>query len=179
MKRGLLGGSLAWLLVSGLARADGPSLVDPGPAALAQAPVEKPAESAKAEPVAPDQNATVSDLRAALEENAKAIKALKEEYAREIERQRKQSELQQKQIEVLERTSQLLAEQLKLQAPNAAAVEDLQAKAAVTEAREKQANRRDVELANATDELRERVDYVARNPAIPYTARELYLPYQT
>ena len=107
--------------------------------------------------------------------------ALKEEHAREMERQRKLAELQQQQIAVLERTTRLLAEQLKKQGTATAKVEDVQTKTEALDARSKQAARRDVDLAGATDDLREGLDSIRRGGSrlLPYTARELFLPTQT
>ena len=62
---------------------------------------------------APKPNDSLQD---ALARNAREIQALKEQYARDMEQQRKRAELQQRQIEILQQTANLLAEQLKKQA---------------------------------------------------------------
>jgi hypothetical protein len=168
MRSALLGGLVAWLLVMSIARGD-----DPGQPPAEPGTAPPPEGKTPAAPV-------LSTLQEALERNAQELKALKEEHARELEQQRKRAELQQRQIEVLERTTRLLADELKKQTSSAAAVGGLQTKTAVLEARSKQAARRDSELAGATDELRERVDTIQRNGApLPYTVRELFLPTQT
>jgi hypothetical protein len=51
-------------------------------------------------------------VREALERNAQEIKALKEQYARDMEEQRKKVETQQKEIETLQKSAKLLEEQL-------------------------------------------------------------------
>ncbi len=51
-------------------------------------------------------------VREALERNAQEIKALKEQYAKDMEEQRKKAEAQQQEIETLHRTAKLLEEQL-------------------------------------------------------------------
>src|SRR5262249_986220 len=85
-----------------------------------------------------------------------------------------------KQIEVLLRMTQLLADQAKKPAPAAPAIEELQEKVATQEARSEQAARRDQELAHAHDELLERLDAESRNgPALPPTLREKFLPTRT
>ncbi|MCI0460470.1 MAG: hypothetical protein L0Z62_26245 [Gemmataceae bacterium] len=93
---------------------------------------------------------------------------------------RKQVELQQKQIQVLEKMVRLLAEQFKKEPPAGAAVEKLQSQAAVLEARGEQAARRDQELAGAVDDLREQFDADQRHgPDLPSPLKELFLPTRT
>ena len=173
MHRILLGGSLACLLLLGSARGE-------TPAPIALGPPLPPDPPASAEKGAEGPREPAPDLQDALERNARAIKALKEEHARALERQREQSELQQQQIEILEETARLLAEQVRRQAPAATAVEDLQTQAATLEARSRKAAQRDVELAAVTDDLRDRIDGIRRfGSPLPYTAKELFLPTQT
>src|SRR5262249_10880934 len=82
-------------------------------------------------------------------------------------------ELLQKQIETLEKLVKLLAEQLKKQTP---ALEKVQMQAATLEARSVQAARRDVELANAVDDLHEHQDAQERyGPQLPAALKELFL----
>jgi hypothetical protein len=94
-----------------------------------------------------------------------------------VERLRKQVELLQKQLEVLQQTTRLLADQLKKQPEAGPAVEKLQGQAATLTARSEQAARRDAELANAVDDLREQDDAAHRYaPALPAPLKELFLP---
>jgi hypothetical protein len=79
----------------------------------------------------------------------------------------KQLELQNRQIDVLVRMSRLLAEQS-------------QSQAATLDARFKQSAQRDRELADATDDLVERVDAAQRaGPDLPAPLNEMYLPTRT
>jgi hypothetical protein len=90
--------------------------------------------------------------------------------------QKKKIELLQKQVETLEKITKLLAEQLKKQ-PAGPAVEKLETQAATLESRSVQAARRDVELANAVDDLREHVDAEERKgPWLPPTLKQLFDP---
>jgi hypothetical protein len=91
--------------------------------------------------------------------------------------QKKKIELLQKQVETLEKMTRLLADQLKKQPPAGQAAEQLQTQAATLEARQVQAARRDVELANAVDDLREHQDAQERyGPWLPAPLKELFLP---
>jgi hypothetical protein len=97
--------------------------------------------------------------------------------ASEIDRLKRQVELQQKQIDVLLRMTQLLAGQVKTQPATAAELAKLQEQAATQDARLQQAARRDRELANARDDLFDRLDATTRNdPPLPSTLRELFTP---
>jgi hypothetical protein len=81
--------------------------------------------------------------------------------------QKKKMELLQKQIDTLEKMVKLLADQLK-------------ERTATLEARSVQAARRDSELANAFDDLREHSDAQERNgPSLPANLKELFLPSET
>ena len=117
-------------------------------------------------------------MQEALARNAREIQALKEQYAQEMEQQRKRAELQQKQIEILQQTANLLAEQLKKQAAapvSSQAIEKLETKTELLESRAQQAARRDQELASATDNLREKLDTEIRNgPRLPAPLKELF-----
>ncbi len=66
----------------------------------------------------------LSALQEALERNAREIKGLKDQYAKEMEEQRKRAELQQKQIELLERNTRMLEDRLKQQASASSAPKD-------------------------------------------------------
>ena len=91
--------------------------------------------------------------------------------------QKKKIELQEKQIAVLENQVKLLAEQVKKAPLAGAAVEQLQTQAATLDARSVQAARRDVELANSVDDLREHQDAEERyGPDLPAQVKELFLP---
>ena len=180
MRSRFRGVGFACLLLVGVAWGDEPARVGPDPPPAAVAPAELGADPTKVVAGTVEQEQVPKDLQEALERTNQAIRALREEHAREMERQRKLAELQQQQIEVLERTTRLVSEQLKRQAPASGAVEDLNSKTAVLDARSKQADQRDLELAGAADQLREQVDAIQRNGTkLPYTARELFLPTQT
>ena len=56
-------------------------------------------------------------VREAMERNAQEIKALKEQYAKDMEEQQKKADAQQAQIETLQRTARLLEERLKAKGP--------------------------------------------------------------
>ena len=96
-----------------------------------------------------------------------------------MDEQKKRAELQQKQIEILQQTAQLLAEQLKKQAAapvSGQAIDKLQTKTELLESRASQAARRDQELAKATDDLRENLDSEIRNgPRLPAALKEMFL----
>jgi hypothetical protein len=99
--------------------------------------------------------------------------------AQEIDRLKAQVELQQKQIDVLLKMTQLLAEEVKNQ-PTGAAVDKLQEKVATQDARMVRAAERDSELAKAHDDLVDHIDASARSIwTLPSTARELFLPTRT
>lgn len=119
---------LASLLLVGSARAD-----DPASRSQAQAtpPPEKgatvapsPADPATTPVVPPAANPAdvMAAVRDALERNAAEIRALKEQYAKDMEGQRKTIEAQQKQISTLEQSAKALQDQLR----NAPAVDRLQ-----------------------------------------------------
>ena len=163
-----------WLAVADVALGQGPP---PEPPAPGQAPV---AEGAARPPAGqPPGQEQQQGLQQVLEQTARELKALKDEYARERERQQKQAELQQKQIEVLEKTTRLLADRLKAQEAAPTALEPLESKTAILEARSQQAARRDQELLDAEGELREALDAQARRSQLPFTAREYFFPTET
>ncbi len=95
----------------------------------------------------------------------------------EIDRLKEQVELQQKQIDVLLRMTQLLADQVKKQPATTAELEKLQEQVATQDARLQQGARRDQELARARDDILERLDASTHNdPQLPATLRELFTP---
>ncbi len=95
----------------------------------------------------------------------------------EIDRLKEQVELQQKQIDVLLRMTQLLAGQVKKQPATAAELATLQEQAATLDARLQQGARRDQELARTRDDILERLDASMRSdPSLPATLREIFSP---
>jgi hypothetical protein len=117
-----------------------------------------------------------------LERIAKELKDLGQAQAKggpksEIDRLKEQVELQQKQIDVLLRMTQLLADQVKKQPATAADVEKLQEQVTTQEARIQQGARRDQELARARDDILERLDASTRDDSqLPPTLREFFSP---
>jgi hypothetical protein len=203
MSRGLSLGILGWLVWAAVSLGAEEQQAKQSDAPPAVAPAQ-PAGDAKNE-----ETKLLSAVKDALERNAQEIKALKEQYARDMEEQRKKvqeqqkqiqalqaqinkqappegaklsdaerqkklTELQQKQLEVIEEQSQLVADQVKKQAPM---VEGLQRKTATLESRATQAAARDQQLADAYDDLRDSVDASQRNPQwMPAPLREWFLP---
>jgi hypothetical protein len=117
MRRWLLPAILVLLIACGLASADDGSAPQPAPAGDAGTQKEAGAKKAAASGTAKRDDAELlSALREALERNTQEIKALKEQYARDMTEQKKKVEAQQKQIETLERSAQVLQDRLKSQA---------------------------------------------------------------
>jgi hypothetical protein len=207
MKRAFRLGILGYLALAGVARGQDATKTAPG-AALASAPTPAAAPANPPEAKSSEEAKVLAAVREALERNAQEIKALKEQYARDMEEQRKTvaaqqqqivslqqsarslqeqlakaqggekqktlSEIQQKQIRVLEEQTQLIADQVEKQGP---AVEQLQAQTATLESRSKQAALRDQELANVQDTLVDAVDNQRRYPPwLPAPLKELFLP---
>ncbi len=84
----------------------------------AQGPGAGAAGSAAGQPAASSPPQTeeaklLAAVREALERNAREMKALKEQYARDMEEQRKKAEAQQKQIDTLQQSARLLEDRLK------------------------------------------------------------------
>jgi hypothetical protein len=73
---------------------------------------QDPPRAAAPEAQANEESKVLSAVREALERNAQEIKALKDQYARDMEEQRKKVEAQEKQIATLQQQSQSLQEQL-------------------------------------------------------------------
>ena len=93
------------------------------------------------------------------------------------DRQQKIADVQQKQIELIERQSQLVADELSQQGT---ALENLQSTTATLESRAKQAARRDLELANQDNALIEQLDAQRRNgPQLPAMLKGMFAPIQT
>jgi hypothetical protein len=156
-----------------------------GPLNPQETKAAQPREATPKTAVPPQANAPpvaapklMDSLQEALARNAREIQALKEQYAREMEQEKKRAELQQKQIEILQQTANLLAEQLKKQAAAPAssqAIDKLQSKTELLESRAQQAAHRDQELAKATDDLREKLDSEIRyGPRLPAPLKELF-----
>lgn len=145
-------------------------LVCRGHPVAAQDPPELPAAPEALPPPARD------GLEAELETSRCALANLGNQLAQaadenEVAKLRKQIELQQKQLEVLEKMIRLLADRVGKEPPGVTAT---------LEARAEQAGRRDRELADAVDTQREQFDAAARaGPVLPPTLRELFLPSRT
>jgi hypothetical protein len=174
MRRGIATSAVAWLLIAGIAWSDDGTPAAPRTPARSDPAGPNPAQPAQEKPA--DAKA-LAEMQKALERNAQEIKDLKARYAEEQERLKKQAELQQKQIEVLERTARLLADQLKKQGTSSEAVEGLKTQTATLEARSEQAAKRDVELAERTDMLTEQLDIQKRyGPDLPSPLKQYFLP---
>jgi hypothetical protein len=94
-----------------------------------------------------------------------------------VARLEKQLDVQQKQMQVMEKMIDMLGEQVKRPAAPSAAIEELEAKEATLEARSQQAARRDQEVADQIDRLNEQLDAQKRNdPLLPAPLKELFLP---
>jgi len=121
------------LITAGLAFAeDGPSLGTFLP--VQDTKTSKPTEARPKVAVAPQAKTqpgkSLDSLQEALERQTREINALKEQYARDMQQQRKRAELQQQQIEILQRTAELLTDQVRKQGGQASsgeAIEKLQA----------------------------------------------------
>ena len=115
MRRVLRLGTLVCLLATGTARGEDAPKVElaPIPGGVG---ADAPGSGAKAERAAEpktEEAKLLSTVRDALERNAQEIKALKDQYARDMEEQRKKVEAQQKQIETLEKSARSLQDQLR------------------------------------------------------------------
>jgi hypothetical protein len=96
------------------------------------------------------------------------------------DKQKKQIELLQKQIEDQQKMIELLLEHVKKQPLAGTPVEKLQTQVATLEARSRQTAQRDQELSQGIDNLAEHLDAVERNgPRLPETLKELFLPSRT
>ncbi len=117
------------LILSGVAVGEDGASLQPAPAEGAA--TTKPTAGARAampQPSNSEEAKLLSAVREALERNAQEIKSLKEQYAKDMADQRKKVEAQQKQIETLERSSQVLQDRLRSQvaAPLAPGVQNAQ-----------------------------------------------------
>jgi hypothetical protein len=178
MTRTLLVGLLAWLLLAPPTWSQEHGLVPLPPSPGGSTQAANPADEAP-------PMARLLALQEELSQNSVALgQALaaqdKTVDPKEVERLQKQVELLQKQIEVLQKLVQLLADQLKKQPPAGPAAAAMQAKTAALDARSLRAAQRDVDLANAVDDLREQVDAIdRRGPTLPATLKEMFFPTQT
>ncbi len=164
------------LLLAGAGRALAQAPAAPGPESTSELPLL--AVPPLGGPPAAPPPATAEQLEACVLEIEKLHKekAALEAAAAQDDEQKKRIELLQKQVETLEKMIRLLADQLKKQPPTGAAVEKLEFQTATLEARGVQAARRDVDLANAVDDLREHVDAQERyGPWWPAQLKQLFL----
>jgi hypothetical protein len=94
----------------------------------------------------------------------------------QIERLKKQIDLQEQQMQLLRKMIGVLDEQAKQQ-PSGETIDDLQAKEAALEARAQQGAQRDKETADQIDGINERMDADKRyGPWLPAPLKELFLP---
>lgn len=120
----------------------------------------------------PELDRAVRELKSLSQSQAKA----KAGNGQETDRLKAQIELQQKQIDVLFRLTQLLAEQVKKPVATDAAVEKLQEQVATQEAQVHQGAQRDLEQARAHDQIVEQIAQSYRDPLLPSTLREIFSP---
>jgi hypothetical protein len=91
---------------------------------------------------------------------------------------KKQLEIQRKQIDTLEKMVRLLADRVKQLQVGGPATDKLQGDVATLEGRSKQAAQRDVETAQAIDNLTEHIDAEERyGPRLPWTLKQLFDPF--
>ena len=147
---------------------------------LGQTPAaSRPAEpdTAKAEGAEPKGQEELARIGQELKELGQVQAQAKAGAGPEIDRLKAQVELQQKQIDVLLKMTQLLADQAKKPPAAGEAVEKLQEQVATQEARILQGAQRDQELARSRDDLLERFDATTRtDPLLPSTLREIFSP---
>ena len=97
---------LGFLACAGLARGEEPAASPGGQAPAASAPASGAAAQT-------EEAKLLASVREALERNAREMKALKDQYARDMEEQRKKAEAQQKQIETLQQSARTLEDRLR------------------------------------------------------------------
>src|SRR5262249_40867617 len=102
---------LGYFVGAGTAFGEEPVSPKDGPAQNAGM-AEQPVAAKAANPDSPksEEAKLLDTVRAALERNAQEIKALKEQYARDMEEQRKKVDAQQAQIQAFQRNAQVLEE---------------------------------------------------------------------
>jgi hypothetical protein len=136
-------------------------------------------DTSKAAGNVPEQQPDLEHVVLELKELGQAQAQAKRAEGPEIDRLKAQVDLQQKQIDVLLRMTQLLADQVKKQPAARTAVEKLQEQVATQEARIQQGAQRDLEQAQARDPLVDHIDAESRNgPTLPATLRELFSPFR-
>jgi hypothetical protein len=95
----------------------------------------------------------------------------------EVDRLKAQLDLQQKQIDVLQKMTRLLADRLKEQSAAAPGIEALEDQTSALESSARQAAQRNLEQARANDKLIEELDLLKRRgPSLPATLREIFSP---
>ncbi len=141
--------------------------VRPGPAA----------EVASTDGPNPDSALEIDRAVAELKALSDTQEKSKAEAGPEIDQLKAKVELQQKQIEVLLKMTQLLADQAKKQPQATADIEKLAEQVATQDARIEQGAQRDQQLAAGVDQLTEHLDLTAtQEAALPSTLRELFSP---
>jgi hypothetical protein len=96
------------------------------------------------------------------------------------DKQKKQIEILQKEVEKLSELINLLAKEVKTAPLAGSAAQKLQTNVATLEGRSRQAAQRDQDVAQAMDNVSEHLDAQERNgPRLPATLKELFLPSQT
>jgi len=158
---------------AGLALAQAPAAPEPASALPPlEAPGAPPASPTRvAPPAGPASLKASQDQVAALREQEAVLKA------RADDDDKKKIELLQKQLDTLEKQLKLLADEMKKLSGGGPALEKVQIQAATLDARSIQAAHRDVELADAVDDLREHTDAQERyGPQLPAPLKELFLP---
>lgn len=108
---------LGWLVCVGVAYGDEAASPKAGPSQDAGAANQTAAAPATVSAPKTEEAKLLGAVREALERNAQEIKALKEQYARDMEQQRKKVESQQKQIDTLQQSARVLKDRLKAARP--------------------------------------------------------------
>ncbi len=122
MRRFLYWGILGLLACPSVALCDDPVESQRDPAQGKGAASAPPAnQGAQAQPPGTEEAKLLSALKEALENNSRELKALKEQYTKDMAEQRTTVEAQRKQIELLQNSARAMEERLKVPAaPNAA-----------------------------------------------------------
>jgi len=159
---------LGCLVSTGLAFGDDAASPKPGPTQAA-APADQPvgAKTAASEPPKTEEAKLLRAVREALDRNAQEIKALKEQYSKDIQEQQKKVASQQAQIETLQRSARLLEDRLKAQAsiPNAPGGQNAQGpgqQQKLTDIQQKQLNVIEEQLKLVADEVEKQVPTVEK-----------------
>jgi hypothetical protein len=154
---------LGCLVSTRLAFGDDAASAKPGPPQAA-APANQPvaAKAAVSEPPKSEEAKLLSAVKEALERNAQEIKALKEQYARDMQAQQKTVAAQQAQIASLQQAAKVLEDRLKAQAsvPNAAGAQDPNRQQKLTDIQQKQLKLLEEQLGLVADEVEKQVPIV-------------------